>query len=67
LVSQPQSDRPFNQLNNGIGNLIVLVTGCRRASSRPPIARHVEHMPEKATEGMHDRGVILLPIACEPM
>jgi hypothetical protein len=27
LVSQPQSDRPFNKLNNGIGNLIVLVTG----------------------------------------
>jgi hypothetical protein len=27
LVSHPQSDRPFNKLNNGIGNLIVLVTG----------------------------------------
>jgi len=66
LVSQPQSDRPFNKLNNGIGNLIVLVTRCRRASLRPPIARHVEHVPDKAAEAMHDRGVILPPIAWEP-
>src|SRR5207244_10342073 len=33
---------------------------------KPPIARHGEHVPDKATEAMHDRGVILLPIAWEP-
>jgi hypothetical protein len=38
----------------------------RQASSRPCVARHVEQVLDKATEGMHDCDVILLPIACEP-
>jgi hypothetical protein len=38
----------------------------RRANLRPPIARHVEQVPDEATEAMHDRGVILPPIAREP-
>ena len=37
-----------------------------RFSLRPPIARHVEQVPDEATEGMHYRGVILLPIGREP-
>jgi hypothetical protein len=40
---------------------------CRRPSSEPCVARHVEQVPDKASEATHDRGVILLPIACEPM
>jgi hypothetical protein len=36
---------------------------CRRASSRPGAARHVEHVPDKVTDAVRDRSVILPPIA----
>ena len=30
------------------------------------MARHFEHMPDEATEGMHDGGVILSPVGSKP-
>jgi hypothetical protein len=80
VESSRKSARPLNKLDDGIGCPIVLVTGAgeraqggalRVMSSTCPTKRqraciNVEHVSDKAAESMHDRGVILLPIAREP-
>src|SRR6202040_3117058 len=53
-------------LLNNIQGLSLGKPLLRRASSRPRVTRHAEHVPDKASEATHDRGVILLPIAREP-
>ena len=52
---------------NGIGYRFAAVIGAGPCSSSAPMARHVEHVPDEATEGMHDGVVIRPPVGSKPI